>query len=122
MTGVSALEVATTSLRLHLSVLPAVSRSSQRRGSRRILLTVDAAGLQGRLDDVATANEVDDLERSLQAWSTGVDATLVLPGQRVLVLSRRDGRVHATLVLGHDPDAATLHFRVPAGAVVVRAP
>jgi hypothetical protein len=83
MTGLSALEVAATSLRLQLSVLPAVSRSSQRRGSRRILLTVDAAGLKGRLDDVATASQVDNLQRSLQAWSTGVDATFALPRQGV---------------------------------------
>jgi hypothetical protein len=36
-------------------------------------------------------------------------------------LSRRDGRVHGTLILVDEPDAVTLDFRVPADAVVVAA-
>ncbi len=66
MTSVPVLAVDTPELRLHLSVLAAVSRSSQHRGSRRVLLTVDAAGLKGRLDRAATAGEVHDLQRSLE--------------------------------------------------------
>ncbi len=121
MTSVPVLAVDTPELRLHLSVLAAVSRSSQHRGSRRVLLTVDAAGLKGRLDRAATASEVHDLQRSLEAWSTGDDATFVLPARQALVVRRRDDRVHGVLTLVHEPDSVTLHFRVPAHAVVVRA-
>jgi hypothetical protein len=63
--------------------------------------------------------QVDDLERLLHAWSTGVDATFLLPSVRTLTLTRRAGRVHGILTLAHEPDAITLDFRLPTHAVVV---
>jgi hypothetical protein len=114
----AAIEVCAPALRLRVSVLPPISRASQRVASRRVLLLIDAAGVRGRLEDVASVYDVNDLHRSLQQWAAGADVILGLPGGRTLGLTRRDGHVAGVLTLTPEGERTRLMFEVPADAVI----
>jgi hypothetical protein len=87
-------------------------------GSRCVLLTVDAAGVQGRFEAVASAEEADGLDRSIQGRAAGSDATFVLPDGPVLALTLGPGPDLCVLTLAEaEEGSVTLTFRAAPEAV-----
>lgn len=113
--GDRSLRVHGENVRIEVFVLPPLSQGSMERGRRRVVLSLDVAGLAGRYDALAAADVADRLRSSMDDWDAGLDALLELPAGRTLALTRREGSVYGVLSFnGSAGPAVSLDFRLTA--------